>query len=447
MKTVVGLFEDAAAKRVASELGGAGFNAGDIKLRTKNFAGSISDLTACGIPADEARIYVNELASGGTLVTVDCADADAPRAMEIMTRFGARDFSARRETTTTTKRRDDVIPIVQEKMQIGKQEYEVGGVRVHARIVETPVEQEISLREEHVNVDRRRVDRPATDLDYNRFDLQMVEKAEKAFATKSAHVVEEVRLGKTVEEHVEKIRDTVRHTEVDFEKLPGRDPGVAPKAGISLNPGETPKDYIPVVQERMQVGKREYESGGVAVHSRIVEEPVEQEVSLRDEHVHVDRRRVDRGANENDYRAGDLAMNERAERAFATKTAHVVEEIRLNKTVQEHKEKVRDSVRHTEIDVEEMRGNLKGWDTASKDYRSHFDKTFGAKADAKWEHFEPAYKLGHELGGSGKSEWNETEVRGRWEKHSPGTWERFKDAVREAFARARGRGGYVERHA
>jgi hypothetical protein len=49
---------------------------------------------------------------------------------------------------------------------VGKKVVETGGVRLHSRIIEKPVEETIRLREEHVNVKRTKVDRPATDDDF-----------------------------------------------------------------------------------------------------------------------------------------------------------------------------------------------------------------------------------------------------------------------------------------
>ena len=54
----------------------------------------------------------------------------------------------------------EAIPIVQEELVVGKRAVETGGVRVRSYIVETPVSEQIGLRDEHVTVERRRVDLP-----------------------------------------------------------------------------------------------------------------------------------------------------------------------------------------------------------------------------------------------------------------------------------------------
>ena len=51
----------------------------------------------------------------------------------------------------------------------------------------------------------------------------MTETAEEVEVGKEARVVEEITLRKTAEEHEERVRDTVRRTEVEVERLkPGR---------------------------------------------------------------------------------------------------------------------------------------------------------------------------------------------------------------------------------
>ncbi len=115
-----------------------------------------------------------------------------------------------------------VIPVVEEQLSVGKREVEQGGVRVYRRVVEVPVEQTVNLREEHVFVDRQRVDRPASQGDLamqGERTIELTETAEEAVVGKSARVVEEVRVGKETTEHAEAIHDTVRKTEVEVEQI------------------------------------------------------------------------------------------------------------------------------------------------------------------------------------------------------------------------------------
>ena len=114
------------------------------------------------------------------------------------------------------------VPIVEEELAVGKRTVDQGGVRVYRRVVEIPVDESVSLREEHVNVERRPVDRAVTNADLalqGERTIELTETAEEAVIGKSARVVEEVVVGKDVTERTEHIHDTVRRTEVEVEQV------------------------------------------------------------------------------------------------------------------------------------------------------------------------------------------------------------------------------------
>jgi len=114
---------------------------------------------------------------------------------------------------------------------------------------------------------------------------------------------------------------------------------------------------IPVVEEELRVGKREVNRGGVRVYSQVTERPVEENVQLREEHVHVQRNPVNRPASEADFQAfkeGTIEVTETAEEAVVSKQARVVEEVVVGKDVTERTQTVRDSVRKTDVEVEEV---------------------------------------------------------------------------------------------
>ncbi len=114
---------------------------------------------------------------------------------------------------------------------------------------------------------------------------------------------------------------------------------------------------IKVIQENLEVGKRDVERGGVRVRSRIVERPVEESLRLREERVTVQRNPVNRPATDADLNAfqeGEISMTEHAEIPVVSKTANVVEEISVGKEVNEREETIRETVRSTEVDVENI---------------------------------------------------------------------------------------------
>lgn len=113
------------------------------------------------------------------------------------------------------------IPVIQEDVDVSKQTVETGGIRLRSRIVENQVQKDITLREEKVSVSRTPVDRPATSADLREDTLEVTERSEVPLVNKEARVVEEISLNKDVTERDEVIRDTVRSTEVDVDKLDG----------------------------------------------------------------------------------------------------------------------------------------------------------------------------------------------------------------------------------
>jgi len=123
---------------------------------------------------------------------------------------------AMRDTAGT----DERIPLAEERLVVGKREVNHGRVRIRSYVVETPVEEQVTLREEHVDVERRPVNRGVQPGD-DAFRDQVVEfseTSEEAVVSKTARVREEVVVRKNVEERVETVHDTVRRTEVDVER-------------------------------------------------------------------------------------------------------------------------------------------------------------------------------------------------------------------------------------
>ncbi|MCB4823188.1 YsnF/AvaK domain-containing protein [Roseicella aerolata] len=134
------------------------------------------------------------------------------------------------------------IPIVEERLRVGKREAGHGRVRIRSYVVETPVQEQVTLREEHVQVERRPVDRAVsgTEAGFQERVVEATERAEEAVVSKEARVKEEVSLKKTAEERTETVRDTVRRTEVEVED--GRSAGAAKRNGVAGTAKEPGRD-------------------------------------------------------------------------------------------------------------------------------------------------------------------------------------------------------------
>ena len=128
----------------------------------------------------------------------------------------------KRATQTIDAGDEAVVPVVEEELHVGKQKVEKGGVKVKSRVTETPVEADVHLHEEHVEVRRRAVNRDVTGADVAAFQegtIELKETAERAVVSKKAKVVEEVVVSKKGSDKTQKVRDTVRKTDVEVEEI------------------------------------------------------------------------------------------------------------------------------------------------------------------------------------------------------------------------------------
>jgi hypothetical protein len=116
----------------------------------------------------------------------------------------------------------------------------------------------------------------------------------------------------------------------------------------------------PRADDELRIGTPLKSRGGARVRSVIRETPAEQQVELSEEHVDVDHRPSDRRLSLEDVKAGGLLMDrtfeirEMREEPVITKEAFVREEVIVRKTVQERTETVRDTVRRTDFELEEL---------------------------------------------------------------------------------------------
>jgi len=252
---VVGLFQDTSkAPLVIQELVRHGFSQDSIQLINSQSAGANlnSYITRLGAPAEEAQFWARGVQSGGTLLTLQTTENRADEAIDIMERFGVAQFENQNVQNTTgsaaqaatrqsagSVQGEVVIPIVEEQIQVGKRQVERGGVRIYSRVIETPVEESVTLREEEVHVERRPVNRAVTDADLAAVKegaIEMTETAEQAVVSKQARVVEEVVVGKETTQHTETVRDTVRRTDVQVEELDADDESTlntSPRSGVA----------------------------------------------------------------------------------------------------------------------------------------------------------------------------------------------------------------------
>ena len=206
---------------------------------------------------------------------------------------------------------------------------------------------------------------------------------------------------------------------------------------------------IPVVEEEISVGKRQVEHGKARIHTHVEERPVEESVRLREEKVIVERHPVNRPATDADLRATEetIEVTETVEEPVVSKRARVVEEVTVRKEAHERTETVRDTVRRKDVDVESVDASkvtdARGFAPYAADFRRHHTTMF-ASSGLEYAAYEPAYRYGYDLGTNERyrgRDWAalEADARRDWEARQPGTWERFKDAIRYGWDKVRAR--------
>lgn len=221
---VIGVFDTLSiSDEVVRDLTSSGFDSGSVR----RFEGSSSDLESqlvgAGVDEGEASEYASSVGQEGALVVVTTDESRTDEAVEIMNRYyTTRGSDSAQYATGSSETEGATFEVAEERLQVGKREVQHGGVRVRSVVTETPVEEQVTLRDETIHVDRRPVDREVRDTDTNVFNEQTVElteTGEEAVVAKEARVVEEVTVGKEVGQRTETISDTVRRVDVDIEEL------------------------------------------------------------------------------------------------------------------------------------------------------------------------------------------------------------------------------------
>ncbi|MBA2663443.1 MAG: YsnF/AvaK domain-containing protein [Bradymonadaceae bacterium] len=201
------------------------------------------------------------------------------------------------------------------------------------------------------------------------------------------------------------------------------------------------------VEEEVHIGKREVETGGVRVRSYVTETPIEEDIRLREERVKVDRKAVDRPVSGDSqvFKEREIEISETREEPVVSKRTRVIEEIIVSKDVGERTETVRDSVRRQDVEVEKLggqthqsRSSVQDFD---KDFRSHYDQNY-AGGEYAYDDYAVGYRYGTMLSEDQRhkdKDWSgvETSARTQWEDRNKGTWDKFKDAVRHGYEKAR----------
>jgi hypothetical protein len=200
--TIVAAFRDNSdAQAAAQELQSQGINRDDIYIQSGQANRSVSSGTGKtqhhggiigwfkSIFSDEhdsdRTSYEKALGDGYVLLRVDAREDQLDSVADVLDRHSPIDVhqetgnaqayaaanaagagTASTAAAGTGSAQPRSIPVVEEDLQVGKRRILRGGVRVYSRVVEKPVEERVNLQDDRVRVDRQRVNRAATDTDF-----------------------------------------------------------------------------------------------------------------------------------------------------------------------------------------------------------------------------------------------------------------------------------------
>jgi stress response protein YsnF len=116
------------------------------------------------------------------------------------------------------------------------------------------------------------------------------------------------------------------------------------------------EEILALAEEEIAVGKRVVQGGATRIRRFVTERPVEAQVTLHEEHARIVRRAI---ADPNyirniDWTDKTIEIVESAEEPVVTKSAHIAEEVVIQREGSDHVQTVRDKVRRQQVEVERL---------------------------------------------------------------------------------------------
>jgi stress response protein YsnF len=219
----IGLFGSReAAQRVRGALVEAGCGEGAVTIFGQEAGdGLAQDLVERGFAAERARLYAEAVGRGGVLVGAEAEDADTDTVLAVMKRFGEKEPEELLERGGEAEQVERAQS-VEEELRVGK-EQTTAGKRLVSSVSEREVEKPVTLREEEVEVERRREDRRLSpgeaDRAFREETVEVTATSERPVVSKEARVTGEVALRKQTGEREEVVRDTLRRKDVEVETV------------------------------------------------------------------------------------------------------------------------------------------------------------------------------------------------------------------------------------
>ena len=200
-----------------------------------------------GAPEHDTSAYDRSIENGGSVVTVRSSDEHHDRISAILEKHNPIDLDQQAghgdnaEMARTTNRTNsatrgsgsdalaargtatggDKMQLSEENLAVGKRATQGGTTRIRKYVVNTPVEEQVSLHSEKVTLDRRPVTdgRAVGEGSFRDQAIEMTERGEEAVVSKTARVKEEIGLHREGSDRTETVKDNVRREEAEVEQV------------------------------------------------------------------------------------------------------------------------------------------------------------------------------------------------------------------------------------
>lgn len=388
-KTIVGLYDEhQEAKRAHETLIDHDFNRSDVSLIDSDHGDSediIQSLIDAGVSEGDAKSYAEGVNRGGNLVFVKTDDDNASQAVSLMNQFHPVDLEHRMDTWRSEGWR---------------------GSEIRGRSSKS-LDRDIETRDSARGI-------------FDKDKARTSSSGKAGMGTTAGGEQDDILMGGS--------QKSGQYSDKDRSKK-----------GDTTQKGAQQKEKLEVTEEELHVGKRTVKGeGGIRARTYVTERPVEEDIRLREEHVNVERRPVDKEVSDIEgdaFKEEEMEFTEIREEPVVEKRTRVVEEIILTKDVSERTETVKDTVRRKDVDIEKL----------SSDFQSHYGQSYGDGSDYSFDDYSKGYRFGANLAsqpGYQDRSWQDVEPKARehWEGTNKGTWDEFKDSIRYGFEKVAGSG-------
>jgi stress response protein YsnF len=226
------------AERASSELEAAGIAAADIRIRGsggEQEAPSRGGFLAWLFGSDSeshGAYYGEHLGSGRAVLSVAAESTDYDRIADILHRHDLKRGSpdggmaapgmsagAQAGEAVAPAEEETVLPTAREELEVGKRRTaDARAYRIRRYVVEQPAEQQVSLRDETVTVERRAPAQSAVvDQPFAERYVEVTEIREEPVVRKVVKPGEDVVVRKEARDRTETVRDTVRESKVEVD--------------------------------------------------------------------------------------------------------------------------------------------------------------------------------------------------------------------------------------